>query len=176
MVSKPSPYVKLPNDLVASCGVYAIEAIYRYAQGRNEASRKYSYRNADRRVGVWHQAKMAECVCAIENGRLPQDLNWSHEPDHFDLVLHGKRVDVKAVPWYANFLIWSIAKNGIFNDKRFDILMLVKMRHHEGRTVGWVTKQEFAEQHHVAGPGHKLDVGTWYMDETELHPMTELPT
>jgi len=148
-----------------------------YARGGNPNSLAVSYRGAERDVRLQVAAKMAECIIAIEYDLDPlMVLNWSLEPDHYDIVIADFRLDVKsAFPTYE-YLIWSLAKNHIFESKQFDALALVKIndQYGVGYSQGWITKGEFSEMKQIAGEGHKLDCGTWYMHQDELRQMWSL--
>ena len=167
-------FVKLPSGLVERCSKFARMIVARYAAGGNEASRSVSYRDADKNIDLWTEAKMAECVFAIESDRNPNALNWTGEPDDFDFVYRSKQVDVKSTRPTGQFLLWSIRKNGLYDSKHFDCLVLTKVNPAGvGRSVGYVPKQEFFERKKVAGKGHQLDEGTWFMDELDLRPMSD---
>lgn len=171
-------WVRLPSDLVKRCHGFAQLVVDAYARGDNQNSHAYSYRDADKNVTLWQAAKMAECVFALEQGLDPAvDLNWSNRPDRYDVLLRGKRIEIKSSHPRAQYLICSVAKNGLFDQDSCDIFVMTKINldYGVGYSVGWITKQEFATAHLVAGPDHpKLDEGTWYVELASLHAMDKL--
>jgi hypothetical protein len=174
--SRPK-WIVLPSDLVRRCRQYGYEAVAKYARGEQENSHAYSYRGADKDPEVWQLSKMGECVFAIEHALDPlAAVNWICRPDKHDVQLDNVRVEIKSSHPRAKYLFWSIVKNGLFAAAEFDVIVLtrVSLKYEVGYSAGWVTKQEFADQHLVAGPDHKLDEGTWYMEQPSLHEMQTL--
>lgn len=164
-----NPQVKLPPDWIERSREWGARVVTDYASGWNAKSRAVSCFDAERNIVLQSKAKMCECAFALWAGIDPQRLHWERYcDDGADVTWLGKRWDVKATGINSRFLIWPIAKNHIFESKRFDNLVLVK--HDEPSFVisGWISKEEFRANHQVAGAGHKLFPGTWYMDQIQL--------
>jgi hypothetical protein len=162
--------IKLPSDLVVRSAEFAVMVVERYATGQSEASRSVSYRDADKNVRLWAEAKMAECIFCIERSINCDVLNWSGEPDHYDLVCNGKRIDVKSTGLNGKYLIWSKAKNHLYHQKEFDYLVFTKVSAlGVGGSFGYISKLDFFNRKKIAPHGHQLDVGTWYVDESDLN-------
>ena len=163
------PQVTLPDEWIKRSREWGARVVADYADGRNARSRAVSCFDAESNIELQAKAKMCECAFALWAGIDPSRCHWErHCDDGADSTWLGRRWDIKATRINGRFLIWPIAKNHIFESKRFDHLVLVK--HDEPRFViaGWVSKQEFSKNHKVAGEGHKLFPGTWYMHEDEL--------
>lgn len=168
--------VRLPNQLIEDCWGFAQRAVDDYQAGLNPNSLACSYRNADKDVELWAIAKMSECAFAIYAGADPKyALHWERRPDNgYDLFWLGKRWDVKNTKMHCQYLIWSKAKNHIYDSKLFDAMALVKARWPDFLICGWIGKSDFLNKKKVAAAGHALDAGTWFVHESELHHQFEI--
>lgn len=167
----------LPNEIMDLCARYADDVLEGAAQGRWAQSQVVTTHDAYRRHDIWLEAKMAECVFAIESGFDPVlRLQWKPKIDpDYDLIVGEQLVDVKSTSVRGTALIWPWGKNDLFKGKNFDVLVLTKVNAERqfGCSYGWVTKREFWEKRKVAEEGHRLDVGTRYMEQRELNPIED---
>lgn len=162
--------ITLPAEFVDMSWGWARRLVEDYAAGRNANSRAVTCFDAHSNTELQARAKMSECAFALFAGADPKyAIHWGRESDGGnDLNWRGKLWDVKATSMRGRFLIWPIAKNHIFESKRFDCLVLVKNEPPLFVVAGWIPKKEFAERKRVATENHKLFPGTWHLDETEL--------
>ena len=169
--------VTLPPDLIARCQQYGVGVVESYAAGRNRGSRALSSHGAEGNAILQATGKMAECAFCRWAGLNPDEaLNWSgHSDPGFDaLMAYGLRVDTKMTGWNGRCLIWPINKTFLLKDEPLDILVLVKAKPPLFQIAGWIGRDAFLIGHRVAGPNHKLDEGTWYMDQDDLWQPSEL--
>jgi hypothetical protein len=179
--------IDLADSLVWRCQAWGRQMVNRYASGSR--SLKYSSHGAERNPVLIASSKIAECVFALDMHLDPYTaLDWGGSPDAGHDVAVGKtRVDVKQSGLHSRYLIWPIKKNDMFEGKDFHVLVLVKTdieRERDGERrimaargfcAGWIGKQSFTVRHRVAGENHRLDRGTRYMTESELHRMDVFP-
>lgn len=147
-----------------------------YRAGRCESSRAVSSHGAEHDNWLQAKAKMAECAFAIWAGADPVEVvRWEAGPDTgADVVLAGIRFDVKWMQGHGRFLIWPIRKAAIYDTKQFDAFVAVRGDGPCQQVIGWISKRQFRDKHHVAGEGHKLTFGTWYLDLAETWPLDTL--
>jgi len=162
--------IRLPDAWIERSRAFAERLIQSYANGESEASRAVSCFDAERNAEMQANAKMSECAFALFAGLDPETaVHWGARPDKgYDLIWHGKRWDVKATHAGGTRLIWPITKNGIFATKPIDALVLVKHKPPNFLVRGWIGKAEFYVRKEIAGEGHKLFPGTWFVDQTVL--------
>jgi hypothetical protein len=122
-----------------------------HARRRNAASRAVSCFDAASNPELQALARMGECAICIYGGLSVETLNWDRcYDDGCDLVIGGKRVDVKHTR-SGRYLIWPNPKNSLYEVKKFDVLALVIGDEHRGfELAGCVTKDELRRLHHVA--------------------------
>jgi hypothetical protein len=176
MVLKP-PRTTLPESLILHCCRFADQVLDAYRNGENAASRAVSSHGAENNWGLQALGKMAEAALCQYLGIDPLlALHWGRRCDPgFDLIaLGGHRIDVKYADCSYRYLIWPVNKRHIFHQKPFDMLVFVKADYPDFLMQGWTTKENFYREHKCAPEGHRLAVGTWYMDESELKPMSML--
>jgi hypothetical protein len=175
-----NPKVLLRPDLLAKCWQWAGQVIADYEAPPNasiERSRGISYRGAERNRGLLARAKMAECAFCLWAGIDPlMHLGWDRHADSgYDVRWAGHSFDIKHSELIRpRYLLWPIRKNHLFEKKNFTALVLVGDIEPEMTLWGWVTKAEFQENCYTADENHKLDTGTWYMDQRDLRGMEEL--
>jgi hypothetical protein len=174
-------YHTLPSDLLGACVRYGKTLRAHYASGGSPQSRAFSSHGAENNPILLGESKMAECIFCMEAGLNPREaLKWSvdHPDGDYDCLLRQVRVDVKYTGINSRYLIWPINKNPIFDSKGFDALVLIKLDGDRGRgfVQGWMTKASFRKLRSIAGPGHKLDAGTRYVDQDLLLDMAKFPT
>jgi hypothetical protein len=172
--------VRVPLKWQQRATALARRRVYNYAAGRSEASRAYAHRAADKNAKLQTESIIAECAFALHFGFDPaRAVNWTDRPLAYDVDLGGLTVDVKSTGLNGSLLIWSVAKNRIFDSKRFDALCLVKVGE-DGFCVipfnSWISKGAFLRDRKIAEAGNKLrlDVGTWYLHEDDLWPTSVL--
>ena len=168
-----NPQVALPRDFIDKSMQWAQQVVDDYASGRNAKSRAVTCFDAHANVDLQAKARMAECAFALWCGCDPfYALRWERTcDDGSDLFWRGKRWDVKATKLSGRYLIWPIAKNHIYDSKRFDMLVLVKHQCPQFEIAGFVSKAEFRERKKVAPADHALFVGTWHLHESDLWPV-----
>lgn len=179
--------VRLSEDLRRRCLRFGQEVVASYAIGAKERSSAYSLDGADLNSLCQADGRAAECIFALTLGLDPHAvLDWdaTRAGADYDVFLDsGLRVDVKSTHPQGRYLIWPLLKNGIYSEKKFDVLALVKQRHGQGWCAGWIHKKGFYRFKRVAGDGtdrdadRRLKPGTWYMHHTSphIHPIKELP-
>jgi hypothetical protein len=167
MVLKPT--VTLPNKWINESERYGLRVVNGYSDGRNPESLSVSSRGAEKNVALQAHARMAECAGCLHFGLDPTTaLDWSQFCDNgYDFIYAGVRWDVKATR-NGHYLIWPVNKRDIFDSKQFDDLILIRGVQPTFTIAGFILKSVFREEHRVAGGGHVLDRGTWYMDEEDL--------
>jgi hypothetical protein len=167
------PFVTLPDALFDKSRRWAQQVVDDYAAGRKARSRAMSCFDAESNVALQAAARMCECAFCVWAGLDPhQALDWGRHCDGgFDVSWRGRKWDVKATKMTGRFLIWPVAKNHIYEAKRFDALVLVKHDVPLFQIAGWVSKEHFRAHHSVAAAGHKLFAGTRHMHERDLWDM-----
>ena len=162
----------LSPELIKLCWDYAGKVV-----GHGNIAVHLAHRGAEHDVAKWALSKMGECVFALECGLDPlKVLKWDPDiPDKWDVEHLGRKCDVKTTHPGSVYLLWSVAKNGIWEDTQFDTMVLTKVKIEEGIgfSYGWIPKLHFTTRHLVAGPNHKLDEGTWHMDQEDIWSMAE---
>lgn len=166
--------IKLPSDLLERCAGHGEQMAADYAAGMSPNSRAVSSHGMEANGPALGVAKMAECAFALWAGMDPlAHVSWERRADGgCDLLIPPRcRVDVKNTKMDRRFLIWPINKRGFYQEKQFDVLVLVKDDIPSFLVRGWISKQDFFIQHDEAPEGHKLTPGTWFMDESDLMAM-----
>lgn len=168
MASRPT--ARLPDKWIRRSEEWGRQVVADYAAGRNERSRAVQCFDAASNVGLQQKAKMAECAFAFMVGLDPEKVvHWERWCDNgSDVFWADQKWDVKATAWGNKYLIWPIAKNELFKIKKFDQLVLIGCACPDFEMVGYVSKEVFGNQHHVAPESHALFPGTWYMADDEL--------
>jgi hypothetical protein len=170
-----NPTIELSSNWISRCREYAEQIVADYANGRNANSRAVTCFDAHENITLQATAKMCECAFAVWAGMDPESLNWSRFCDNgTDIIWRARRWDIKATRINGQYLIWPIAKNGIYHSKQFDCLALVKFDPPLFELAGWMSKGEFLQTHEVAPEGHKLFPGTWYVHKDRLWDLTSL--
>ena len=180
MVLRPIQCVWLPSDIKCRCWRHGEEMVAMYERGDVPVPHRsrFPIRGVEFDARKQTEAKMAECVFAIKrNGLDPRvyEIGTRSQTNTMPSV-NKLRCDVKGAPMFCRYLIWSKAKNHIFESKGFDVLVLVKVNVDKGwgYSQGWCTKREFREKKSIAGKGHRLDEDTWHLDEDILREMPTL--
>lgn len=166
------PVVIVPYMWMKQCWAYGQQTVDAYKAGLNEQSRALARNGIDTNIQVQTMGRVAEvAVCLWARLDPFAVLNWGNICDAgFDLVLAGFKFDIKASRNNAQYLIWPITKNHLFDAKQFDALALVRVNDARCELVGWIDKEIFRVHHDVAPDGHKLQPGTWFMHESGLYP------
>lgn len=163
------PLITLPPELAQRSVEFAIDAVAGLKAGRYPASSAVSCFGAEDNIGLWIRAKMAECAFCLYVGEDPEKLHWKSGPDAGDdLVWRGLRWDVKTTEMRNRCLIWPLGKNSIFEQKKFDMLVLVKNAPPVFQITGFVSKDRFRQKKKIAGAKHFLVEGTWFMEQNDL--------
>ena len=164
MDSKP-PKILLPNELGERCNAWAHEGV---------ASRRFknsvSCFGAESNLRLQAHAKMAECAFAYWAGLdVARAVSWGELPDGGgDVSWRGRIWDVKHTFDGGRFLLWSLAKNHLYDEKNFDALVLVRGHRPIFEITGWIPKRAFKRKRQVAGDGHLLKPGTWFVPLRDL--------
>jgi hypothetical protein len=166
------PTVTLHDRLVARCDRFGVAILASFAANPNPYSRDGIECDFEKQA----RAKMGECAACLYFGADPElALNWTARPDDgHDLIARGQRIDVKTIKHEYRYLIWPRAKQTIFDRKRFDVFLMVKENLPRFAICGWISKAEFFARKQVAPPGHRLQSGSWYVDQSELAPIENL--
>jgi hypothetical protein len=167
----PELMVRLKEELVARCEDRGYRMVRYLKAGGSPRTTAMATHGAENDPDLQARSKMAECAtCILLGGDVDRDIHWADWADPgFDCKRDGFRYDCKMIPWHYHYLCWAVAKNPWFERANFHRLVLVKEKTRGLYGVrGWVDKDVFAVKKHIAGPGHKLDLGTWHMDEQEL--------
>jgi hypothetical protein len=160
-----SNHITLPPETIKKCWNFARDIVAQYERGQSPNSLAYSSHGAERNIRLQAQAKGAECAFASWLGGDIDRLHWDDGADlGFDLAEREFQFDVKQSGPCSRWLIWPVNKNVIFQAKRFNALALMLGEMPEFNFTGWIEKRRFFEQKSVAGCGHKLTEGTWYLD------------
>ncbi len=164
--------ITLPPELVSKSWEYGKSVVAGYEAGHNANSRAVTCFDAHSNVELQALSRMAECAFCLWANISPERLDWSsHCDDGHDVLWGQERIDIKHTK-KGSCLIWPIGKNSIFENKKFDRLVLITGNPSHGFEIsGWVTKHQFKLNHRVAPAGHRLVHGTWFMDKSELQPM-----
>lgn len=165
--------IRLPPDLVSRCWRYGEQIVSDYASGWNANSRAVSCFDAEQNTELQALARMAECALCLWARQPIEKLDWGRHCDAgFDLAVGDFRIDVKHTK-NGRYLIWPIAKNSIFESKKFDALVLVIGTPERGfELAGWMSKPGFRRNRKTAQEGGKLFPGTWFVDRDDLAPMS----
>jgi hypothetical protein len=166
--------IELDRATTERCVQFGHAIVQRYAAGETPRSLAVSSHGAESNPRVQARAKMAECILAVWLG-LALDPLFEQSLRPWDLRTARSRIDVKQTGLNGQYLIWPKRKNDIFAAKEFDLLVLVKNDWNAGAPRGWIEKEDFFRLKSVAGEGHKLDPGTWYVDQELLEAMDRLP-
>ena len=159
--------IDLEQNLWLRCRDLGERIVRGYENGRSERSRAVSTHGAQADPFLQAQARAAECIFALTFGLDPDSVfHDSHLA--YDFVIDSIRVDVKRTDTFGRYLIWPIGKNAIFDSKGFDALALVKNDGPTGWVQGFIGKADFARRKTIAVAGHKLDPGTWHVDQSLL--------
>lgn len=163
----------MPPLIIEKARKWARRMISDYEKGLHAASLAVSSHGAQYDEDLLKESKLAECAMSVWAGLSPLTaVRWEPGPDDdYDVVVGNCRIDVKHTSPYGSRLIWPLRKNDFFHKKQFDVLVLVKGKGAAYRVVGWLPKQKFFGDKHVATAGHKLTKGTWYVDQGKLHKM-----
>jgi hypothetical protein len=92
-------------------------------------------------------------------------------------VTETKRLDVKTTPASRRWLVWSMALNDLYWDKKFDAMVSVSINDDDWSQCwieGWIGKQEFLDRKMIADGVNdegKLTRGTWFMRKADLDPI-----
>lgn len=175
--------IKVRQPLLVKCrdhGEYVVEG---YKQGKWNVEAAVNGIELDPLRQA--EAKLGECVFAIERGLDPEEaIDWMlPEPqrDNIDLTTKGITVDVKQTYPYCKLLIQSVGKikrsvAETLGPKKFDRFVLVKAKLdlEGGYSTGWIKRVDFIKRHRIAAKDNplKLIPGTPYMEENELKRMT----
>lgn len=164
--------------LAARCDRWGSEICDHYTRGGSPNSRAVSYNGAENNPRLQTLGKMAECIFCLELGRDPlRSVKWDLVSDPgYDIDIYGFRYDVKGIDFGYHYLIWSLAKNSIYWDKKFAALVLVKVdvERATGFSRGFILKDDFFSRKQIACHGHALHPGTWYLHEKDLCEMDAL--
>jgi hypothetical protein len=178
---------ELPVDVIRACERYGRDLAEHYARGGSPQSRAVSSHGAESNPELLCDSKIGECIGALDFGLDPKrGVKWiaDHPDDGYDLLDGQTRIDVKQCPLHYRYLIWPLYKNGFFDDKKFDVLVLVKTEivRIDGEVVsargycrGWIGKATFRAKRLIAPADHVLDEGTRHMHEQNLHRMGIFP-
>lgn len=179
---------KLPSELCSQCWEFGQAMVVHYAGGGSPRSRAVSSHGAESNPVLHAESKVAECVAAMHFELFPGvALKWvANNADRgWDLIVARTRVDVKQVSCGKRYLLWPIKKNEFFDDKEFDVLMLVETETSmiagnpvgsaRGFVAGWISKRRFRREREVAGDGHALDPGTRYIEKSKLQRVGVFP-
>lgn len=166
--------------MMDKCKEHGRNVIGSYAAGKSPQSAALTIRRADKNLRLQVEAKMAECIFAIERGLDPlKVLNWTGkaELDGVDVTVNDVRVDVKQTQPGNRLLIWSAGKQGKLEGKKSDVLVLVTCRGEDygGESKGWISRGDFISKRHIAPPPAYLDEGTHFLDVDELNSMEAFP-
>ncbi len=169
--------IHLPDHVSARCRQFGREIVEHYSRGGSPNSRAVSYNGAEQNVEYQTIGKLAECVFAAELDLDPtRVVKWDLEPDRGWDFGRWLRVDVKATTLRGRRLIWPLGKRHIFDHKKFDALILVKVDSAAacGFSAGWILKDDFRREMKVAGADDptRLHDGTWYVDAADLRPIS----
>jgi len=164
--------VIVPEWLMGKCHWFGQQVVEDYLAGRNPESRALAMNGVDKDVGMQTMGRVAECAVCLWAGLDPlQALNWSRHCDvGYDVMLKGYRFDIKASRNGAQYLIWPLTKNTLFDAKPFDALGFVRVDDNTCDLVGWIDKPIFRKHHQTADENHKLLCGTWFMPCSRLYP------
>ena len=167
--------VTLPSIYIDRCIAQGELIVAGYAMGLNSASRAVSYRGAECDEKLQAEAKMAECAFCVWADIDPfKALHWGKRTDAgFDVVYNDARLDIKWAGPRGRYLIWSKAKNHIFDSKPVDALILVTGERPLVKVRGWLNKSEFCERRQTATQSHVLDEGTWFVHHSNLWSMDD---
>lgn len=167
-----STIVIVPEIWMQRSRAFGQQVVSAYAAGLNPESRALALNGVDKDLETQAMGRVAECAVCLWAGIDPhQALNWSETCDYgYDVVLKGYRFDIKASRNGAQYLIWPITKNHLFDAKPFDALGFVRVDGDRCDLVGWIDKPIFRKHHQIADEFHKLMCGTWFMHCSKLYP------
>jgi hypothetical protein len=162
--------IRLSDEWIARSFAFAKQTVEGYVNGDKPASLAMACTDIAFNLEEQAYGRMSECAFAVFCGLNPgRALDWGPKADSgFDLVWRGHRWDVKSTHAGGKFLLWPVTKNHVYDEKAFDRLVLVKHKAPNFLIRGWISKADFRDRKRVAGQGHKLFPGTWFVDQTEL--------
>jgi hypothetical protein len=175
LIGRPNS-IELPADLLVRCQKFGEHVVANYRAGYNVNSRAVSSHGAEADVNLQACAKMSECAFCIWARLDPlQALHWDRWVDGgYDLIWGKTRIDVKSIGITDRFLIWPYRKTGFYDDKKFDVLVVVREHAPTFLIERWIEKGQFRERKLVANDDHALTAGTWFMSVSDLHEMYSL--
>jgi hypothetical protein len=167
--------IELDRATIERCVVRGREIVRAHENRDYPQSTALSSHGAEKDPQLQAVAVMAECILAVHLNLSVERVFEAPPLRPWDILFGGQRIDVKQTGLHGRYLIWPKNKNGIYLSKDFDLLTLVKNDWNVGHPQGWIGKQDFYRHKSIAGAGHKLDPGTWHLDQSVLKPIESLP-
>lgn len=170
----------LPNDLRLLCrkaGELMVEDLKNPQTFGDVLSASISTHGAQLNPFLQADARAAEAIFCLWSGccdPIPV-INRRHADHGWDMMWHSVRIDVKHTQHPRGHLTWPVGKTKIIDQKDFDILVLVVGASQTFELCGWVTKTHFLKNYQIAGNGHFLTPGTWFMPQEQLWEIDTLP-
>lgn len=169
----PAPRVTLPAPLANDCVAFGHALVANWKRLGFT-----TYRGAELNPERQAAARMAESAVCLWAGLDPRHaLDWGlhdYGDAGFDVDAFGRRIEVKSTAMHGRYLVWPRCANHAFDGLAFDVLALVKCRPPIAELTGWIPKDRFRVFRHTAPAGHRLDAGTWFVDQTVLLPFPVL--
>jgi hypothetical protein len=174
--------IALPFEIVTRCQHYGRGLVAAFADVRSSDSESFvksrllSSDGVEKDPVAQGRAKMAECAFCRWAVLDIEKLNWTmRQPDDgTDIKWRNVLLDIKHTAYPDGVLIWPRKKNERYKEKRFDVIVLVRGIEPYFELAGCVSKKRFIKEHKIAGPGHHLREGTWFMEAELLRSVSEL--
>jgi hypothetical protein len=168
--------ITLPQYCLAQAQAYAEGIVLEYANGNNEASRKYTIRGADKNPIPWKNGKLAEMAVGQWCGKLGAiNINPKREAERngIDLTVGTIGIDVKHTS--TRSCVWSAGKThpkDTLPSKAFRIFVCANAdfrRFPVVQILVWVGRQDFMKWRTLADGTGGLDKWTQYLEFKSCH-------
>jgi len=180
--------IVLDTKLKRRCWEFALAVVKSYKEDKKPRSKALAgsylgHTRADLNPLVQYAGRLGECGICQHLGISVEVLDWNTErcDSGKDLQHNGWRIDCKSSPNpRATSLVWPLDKRFLLEDAPIDLLVFIPIDHRDPEDAqpdfrGWISKQVFMDRHNVAGRFSKLHLGTWFMDQSELHHTDTFP-
>lgn len=166
--------VWLDQDIIDRCDDLGIRRVANFDSGKSSSQR--SMLDIEHDPVKQAESMKGECAFCLWMGGDIDKLNWTGLADvGHDLNIYRHTYDVKSTGIFGRYLIWPLKKNDLYDGKKFDYLVLVKVGNPICTIARYCSKQVFKDRHQTAWPNHRdLIPGTWFMHERDLEPADRL--
>lgn len=173
--------INLPIDLALLCRRAGEQMVEDFANPQtygDALSATLSTHGAETNPFLLADARAAEAVFCSWIGLDPIPvITRRHADEGWDVKFYSVAIDIKHTQHPRGQLIWPLGKTHLFDEKPFDLFVLVVGASQTFELCGWMTKTEFKAKHKTAD--HNLNLrltpGTWYVPQEQLREMDELP-